>query len=223
MAFVPIDTEFPKWIGVSESVPYLRTVVRLPFYFMALWRAIGKADLAHIFSASYGSFLVATTPAWLVARLRRRKIVIHYHDGRARDHLRKSRFGRMVLRHTREVVVPSGYLVDVFKYFGLGARIVPNVVDLGGFTYRERSTLQPLFVCTRNFEPHYGLDLVIRGFAEVKVEFPDARLRLVGKGPDESSLRTLARELQLTDVEFFGPVSWDKIGRLYERQPGYFS
>ena len=196
-------------------MPYLRTAVRFPFYFISLWQAIGEADIAHIFAASYGSFLVATTPAWLVARARGRKTIIHYHDGRARDHLQKSHFARMVLRHTRQLVTPSGYLVDVFKEFGLRANIVPNIVDLGEFPYRERATLHPILLCTRNFETHYGVDIVIRTFAETKKKFPNARLRLVGKGPDEKALHTLVKELQLPDVEFVGPVPWDKIGRLY--------
>lgn len=215
MTFVPMDTEFPRWLRAIESVPYLRTVVRFPFYFASLWRAIREADTVHIFAASYGSFLVATTPAWLVARARGRKTIIHYHDGRARDHLQRSRFARLVLRHARQLVTPSGYLVDVFKEFGLRAQTVPNIVDLREFPYRERAALRPLLLCTRNFEPHYGVDHIIRAFAEVKKIFPDAQLRLVGKGPDEMALRTLVKELQLSDVEFVGPVPWEKIGRFY--------
>jgi glycosyltransferase involved in cell wall biosynthesis len=215
MRFVPIDTELPRWLRAIEAIPYVRTVVRFPFYLLSLWRGLSKADVAHIFSASYGSFLVATTPAWLLARARGRKVIINYHDGRARDHLRKSRLARTVLRHTGELITPSGYLVDVFKDFGLRSRVVPNVVDLRQFGYRERPVLRPLLLCTRNFEAHYGVDLVIRAFADVKKKFPDAQLRLVGKGPEGQALRALVGELHLADVEFVGPVPWDEIGRVY--------
>jgi L-malate glycosyltransferase len=215
MSFVPIATELPKWLHAVEGVPYARTVFRFPFYLTSLWRAAAKVDIVHIFSASYGSFLVATTPAWLVARLLRRKIIVNYHDGRARDHLQKSRLARVILRRTRILVVPSGYLVEVFNEFGLRARIVPNVVDFREFPFRARPVLRPLLLCTRNFEPHYGVDVVIRAFAEVKRKFSDARLRLVGEGPAEHHLRTLVRELQLEDVEFVGPVPPGEIGRLY--------
>jgi L-malate glycosyltransferase len=215
MNFVPTDLELPQWLSRIEAVPYARTLARLPFYLASLWRAVGRSDIVHIFSASYSSFLVATTPAWIVARVRRRKTVINYRDGRARDHLQRSRVARLILRHTRQLVTPSGYLVDVFKEFGMHARIVPNVVDLREFTYRHRTVLQPVLLCTRNFEAHYGVDLVIRAFTEVKKKFPDALLRLVGKGPEEPAIRALVRELQLEGVEFLGPVPRDKIARVY--------
>ncbi|MFZ0814637.1 MAG: glycosyltransferase, partial [Candidatus Sulfotelmatobacter sp.] len=88
---VPIDPPFPrglKWVG---AVPALRTIVREPFYIRALWRALEGTDVAHIFSASYWSFLLAPVPAWLVARLRKKKVLLHYHSGEARDHLRRFR------------------------------------------------------------------------------------------------------------------------------------
>ena len=215
MIFVPTDLELPQWLRWIEAIPYVRTLARLPFYLSSVWRAVGKSDVVHIFSASYSSFLVATAPAWVIARVRRRKTVINYRDGRARDHLQRSRVARLILRHTRKLVTPSGYLVDVFKEFGMQARIVPNVVDLRQFAYRRRTVLRPILLCTRNFEAHYGVDLVIRAFMEVRKKFPDALLWLVGKGPKEPAIRALVRELQLDGVEFLGPVPRDKIARVY--------
>src|SRR2546422_7883748 len=76
--FVPIDPTLPRWLAWTGSIPYLRTALRMPFYLMALWRALGEVEIAHIFSASYWSFMLAVFPAWLVARLRKRKTVINY-------------------------------------------------------------------------------------------------------------------------------------------------
>src|SRR3989442_254623 len=96
--FVPIDPTLPRWLAWTGRIPYLRTVLRMPFYLMALWRALGEVEIAHIFSASYWSFMLAVFPAWLVARLRKRKTVINYHSAEARDHLRRWRSARAVLR-----------------------------------------------------------------------------------------------------------------------------
>ena len=88
--FIPIDPTLPSPLRWVEHVPFLRTLVRQPLYLLSLWRGLEDADIAHIFSASYWSFLVAPAPAWMIARLRGKKTLIHYHSGEARDHLRRS-------------------------------------------------------------------------------------------------------------------------------------
>lgn len=215
--FIPIDPAMPGWIRWVERVPFLRTLVRTPLYLSALWRGTKHADIVHVFSASYWSFLLAPMPAWLIARLRGKKALIHYHSGEARDHLRRSSIAVRVLRAADRVVVPSRYLVDVFGEFNLRPQVVPNIVDSAQFCYRLRRPLRSRLVCTRGFHPYYGVDTVVRAFALVKEQYPEARLCLVGKGQTESQIRGLVKQLGLSDVHFAGVVSHDEIGRHYDQ------
>ncbi len=185
-------------------MPLLRTVLREPLYAWNLWRGLKDVDVAHIFSASYTSFLLAPLPAWLVARMRAKKTLINYRSGEARDHLQRSRIARRVLQGTDELVVPSGYLVEVFRKFGLTAQIVPNIIDLSQFKFRIRRPLRPHLICTRGFHPYYGIDVVVRAFAEVQRLYPDAQLDLVGGGTLEGSIRDLVEQLNLSNVNFAG-------------------
>jgi len=114
-------------------------------------------------------------------------------------------------------VVPSEYLVNVFREFGLQAQVVANIVDLEQFTFRVRKPLRPHLICTRGFHPYYCIDIVVRAFAEVQRAFPEARLDLVGKGPVEAQIRTLVDELQLSSVNFAGVASRQEIGRYYDQ------
>ncbi len=214
-SFIPIDPVFPCGLKWAEAIPLLRTFVRQPFYLAALWRGLAKVDIAHIFSASYWSFLIGPVPAWSLARVRGKKVVIHYHSGEARDHLRRFRTARPVLANADRLVVPSEYLVEVFREFGLVAHAIPNIVDLSQFTFRERTPLRPHLVCTRGFHPYYRVDLVVRAFAEIQREFPLARLDLVGGGPVEGQIRQLVSRLNLSGVNFAGVVSRQEIGRSY--------
>lgn len=215
--FIPIDPELPHWFAWAERIPYLRTIVREPFYWAALWRGIKDADIAHIFSASYWSFLLAQVPAWLLAKLLGKKTLVNYHSGEARHHLSHWRTTLPVLRRASMLVVPSGYLVDVFREFGLEAKIVPNIVDLIQFSYRPRHLLRPLLLCTRGFGLYYGADVVVRAFAQVKTEFPEAQLCLVGNGAQEREVRDLVRRISLANVKFQGPVSHQGMGRFYDQ------
>ena len=93
---------------------------------------------------------------------------------------------------------------------------VPNIVDLSQFRYRERNPLRPHLVCTRGFSPYYSVDVVVRAFAEVKKEYPEAQLDLVGSGPLESDIRKLVADLNLTGVNFTGVASRQEIGKYYD-------
>lgn len=216
VSFVAVDPPLPRFLAWAESLPGLRTVLREPIYFWHLWRGLKSVDVAHIFSASYWSFLIAPTPAWLVAKLRGKKTVINYRSGEARDHLQRFLSGRYVLARTDCIVTPSSYLVDVFREFGLSAVVVPNLVDLSQFHYRERSPLRPRLVNTRGFSEYYSVDVAVKAFAEVKKEYPEARLDLVGGGPLEHKVRRLVADLKLTGVNFRGIASRDEIGKHYD-------
>src|SRR5207245_218377 len=106
-------------------------------------RELTRADVVHVFSASYSSFLLAPLPAVLIARVLGRPVILNYRSGEAPDHLKRSAIARMALARVDSNVVPSRFLVEVFASFGLDATIVPNIVDLRRFRFRERGPLRP--------------------------------------------------------------------------------
>jgi glycosyltransferase involved in cell wall biosynthesis len=214
--FIAADPPLPFGFGWAEKLRGIRTAIREPAYFWSLWRGLEDVDIAHVFSASYWSFLLAPAPAWFIAKLRSKRVLIHYHSGEARDHFRRFRSGKFVLARADEVVVPSGYLVDVFREFGLRASVVPNVIDLSQFRYRQRDPLRPHLVCTRGFSSYYSVDVVVKAFAQVQEEYADATLDLVGDGPLEIDVRKLVADLRLRNVNFAGVASRDQIGRYYD-------
>jgi glycosyltransferase involved in cell wall biosynthesis len=217
MSFIAVDPPLPRALAWADRVRGLRTVLREPVYFLDLWRGLRGVDVVHIFSAAYWSFLLAPAPAAFFAKVRGKKTLIHYHSGEARDHMSRFRSGPFVLSRVDEIVVPSGYLVDVFGEFGLQATAVPNLVDLSQFHYRQREPLRPHLVCTRGFSRYYSVDVVVRAFAEVRRIFPEARLDLVGAGPLEMEIRKFVEDLKLGGVNFTGVASRGEIGKCYDQ------
>jgi len=215
--FIAADPSLPYGFRWAEKMRGIRTALREPVYFRSLWRELKDVDIAHVFSASYWSFLLSPAPAWFIAKLRSKKVLIHYHSGEARDHLRRFRSAKFVLARADEVVVPSAYLVDVFREFGLRASVVPNVIDLSQFRYRERNPLRAHLVCTRGFSAYYSVDVVVKAFAEVQKQYPNAALDLVGNGPLETDVRKLVADLRLRNVNFAGVALRNEIGRYYDQ------
>ena len=215
VSLVPINPDFPRGLRWLRRLRYMRTVLNQMFYLPSLHR-LRRADVVHIFSASYWSFLLAAAPAIVVARLAGKRVVLNYHSGEAQDHL--ARWGVLVhpwLRMVDEIVVPSAYLRRVFAGHGYPARVVRNVVDLSRFGFRERAPLLPRLVSTRNLEPHYRVDSTLEAFALLKARYPDATLTIAGYGSEESRLAHLVRSLGVDGVRFVGRVEPEDMPGLY--------
>ncbi len=212
---VPVNPVPPGPLRRTVDIKYLRTVTTQLTYWPLLIKELRKADVVHVFSASYFSFLLAPLPAVLIARLLRKPVVMNYRSGEAPDHLRRSAIARATLRRVDRNVVPSRFLHDVFAGFGIGSEIIPNIVDVARFRFRLRERLQPRVLSTRNFESLYNVHCTLRAFAVVQARYPDATLMLVGAGSEGPALRQLVTDLQLRHVTFAGRVSPDDIWQYY--------
>ncbi|HEY6360382.1 MAG TPA: glycosyltransferase family 4 protein [Vicinamibacterales bacterium] len=213
---VPINPVPPPPFRSLLAIKYLRTLVTQLWYWPLLLRELRRADIVHVFSASYASFLLSPLPAVLVARLLRRPVILNYHSGEAPDHLRRSAFARRVMAGWVDLnVVPSPFLRDVLATFGIAADVVPNTMDLRQFAYRVRDPLRPRLLSTRNFEPLYNVPCVVRAFARIQRRYPDASLTLVGGGSQDGVIRSLAASLGLRNVTFAGQVPPSHVARYY--------
>jgi glycosyltransferase involved in cell wall biosynthesis len=212
---VPVNPEPPRLLRFARRIKYLRTVVNELTYLPLLVREIARADVLHVFSASYSSFLLAPLPAMLIGRAMGKPVVLNYRSGEAPDNLQGSAIARRTIKRVDKNIVPSRFLVDVFRGFGIDATVVPNIVDLERFRFRERTPLRPRLVSTRNFEALYNVAATIRAFKIVQDRWPEASLTLVGGGGQESDLRALVAELGLRHVSFVGRVSPEAIAGYY--------
>ena len=216
VAFLPINPRLPSFLRKLQSIKYVRTVTTSILYVLNLLLEVRNYDVIHIFSASYLSFLIAPTPAILVSKLYRKKILLNYHSGEAEDHLRRwSRTTIPILGLVDKVVVPSEYLVRVFAKFGIDACAIFNIIDLDRFEFRKRTPLRPVFLSNRNLEEHYGVDCVLRAFAHIQQQIPDAVLTVVGDGSQRNEIENLASELHLQRTKFTHRVEHAEIDRYY--------
>jgi glycosyltransferase involved in cell wall biosynthesis len=212
---VPINPVPPGPLRHTLRIKYLRTLATQLVYWPTLVRELSRADVVHVFSASYFSFLLAPLPAVLVARSLGKPVLLNYHSGEAPDHLKRSAIARAVLRSVERNAVPSTFLRDVFARFGIDAEVVPNVVDPDCFRFRPRDPLRPRILSTRNFEALYNVADTLRAFAAIQARHPEASLTLVGSGSEEGALKELAESLRLRQVAFAGRVPPEEIWRFY--------
>ena len=101
---------------------------------------------------------------------------------------------------TRHVAVSSGLRDELV---GCGALrsdevvAIPNGVPVGDMVPADRSLETPIIGTVSRLDPDKGLQALIRAFASIRNEWPQARLLLVGDGPGRHELEMLVEELGL--------------------------
>jgi PEP-CTERM/exosortase A-associated glycosyltransferase len=104
--------------------------------------------------------------------------------------------------------------------------VIPNAVDAETFVFgaprdealRKQLGLEGATVIgfIGSFYAYEGLDLLVRALPRVLERRPEARVLLVGGGPQEQALKSLARELGVADkVVFTGRVPHAEVKRYY--------
>lgn len=218
VSVVPVQVNAPYRPALAGRVPVMRAAVRLIPYLLALWRAAGRCDVMHVMANSGWSWHLFAAPALLTGRCRGVPVVVNYRGGEAESFLARShRSVRATMTLAAALVVPSGFLQEVFARFGMPAEIVPNIVNLQRFNNPQtgRAARRRLLVA-RNLEKIYGNDTAIRAFALVKARYPDATLTIAGSGPEDEALKRLASELGLgSSVVFTGRLDPLQMAELY--------
>jgi len=223
VGFLPHNPRLPGFLRRLQKIKYIRTLVTTSLYLALLLLRVRKYDIIHVFSASYYSYTLCALPALFISKRFGKKSILNYRSGQAVGHLAKWKSAVPTIRLADKIIVPSGYLVDVFAGYGLRARAINNIIELDRFVYRERQPLRPVFLTSRLHEPLYNVPCVLRAFAIIQERYPEAKLTVAGDGRLRGDLEALARDLKLRNVEFIGFVPFDEMPALYDAADLYLS
>lgn len=215
---VPVNPPYrPGWVGGVQGV---RALFRLLLYIPALWRALDRVDVVHIMANSGWSWFLFAAPPLVLGRLKKVACIVNYRGGSAERFL--ERFGWAVkpfMRCADATVVPSGFLGEIFVRYGITVQIVPNIIDMERFRWREPPAgqlLSPRIVVTRHLEPIYDVASALRAFQLVRQHVPSATLTIAGTGPELAALERLVAELGIDNaVTFTGSLTVERMAELY--------
>ena len=103
--------------------------------------------------------------------------------------------------NSKIIVIPVGIDVERFK-----PKDKNKMRNQYGFAADERIVL---FI--GRFSQEKGLDLLLRGFIDLKHDLPKARLILVGEGPEEEKIRKTLEEQNIEGVTLMKPLKHERI------------
>ena len=209
----------PAWV---ERLPGIRALFRLIPYLWQLWRTAGKVRLFHVMANSGWSWHLFAAPAIWIGWFRGVRVIVNYRGGEAEEFFSRSfRWIRPSLKKVTQVIVPSGFLADVFKRRGVATVIVPNIVNTDRFSAGDRHPdtvkgASPTLLVTRNLEPLYDIDTALHVLQKVRSTFPGANMIICGSGPERDRLEALAQTLEIdAAVVFTGRVDNEQVAAFY--------
>ncbi len=206
----------PKMVGNLKGI---RAVFRLFDYMLDIIRVTSRVDLIHLMANSGWSWHLFAAPVLWIAWLRGVSVVLHYHGGNAESFFSRSwLLVKPSLKRARVVIIPSGFLQEVFKKRNIKVKLIPNIVDIERFQPNHEKTCSrhPNIVTVRNLEKIYDIGNVIRAFQVVLSKYPRAKLTIAGSGPEEEDLRELSDRLGISESTFFcGKLNYNQIIDLY--------
>ena len=122
-----------------------------------------------------------------------------------------------VLGRADAIVSPTHYLARWADTITPGGQVIPNVVDLNAYRYRDPGPLRPRLLWMRTFQELYDPATAVRTLAELRATGTDASLTMAGqdKGLLDAT-QELARELGVTEhIVFPGFASGEQKTRLF--------
>lgn len=174
-------------------------------------------DVFHIHGCSNWGFFPIVLGV-VVGRKLNKRLVVTYHGGGADGFFEcHARFVRRYLLKVDVNIVLSGFLSDIFSRYEIPHRVVPNVIALEDGIFRQRDVIHPHYISIRSHTPLYNIECIIRAFAEVKNNIPEARLTILGDGPSRKDLEAMVADLGLVDVSFVGRVDNKDVYRYLDK------
>jgi len=139
-------------------------------------------------------------------------------------------FARRAIKSADLLHAWSSNILEGLKKFGADEKkilLMHRGISTDIFTAsgnRVFSSKSPRIVSTRSLYPEYRLDELIRSFVVVKSRYPDAKLSIIGSGPEKQNLEKLAQSLGVAGgVSFPGKLKQTEIAVMLSESDIYVS
>ena len=160
-------------------------------------------------------FIIADAAGWLCKAFKL-PLIMFLHGGNLPEFIKENpRWTRRVLNRAQLLVAPSPFLAGKIGALGYKIAVIPNVIDLDLYSFRERSKIQPRLIWMRSFHSIYHPEMAIKVLAELRQKMPHATLTMAGvdKGL-EKNIKEMAQEKGLAAaVRFPGFLDADAKAR----------
>ncbi len=203
-------------------VSWQNKLLRYLQYFRLLFKHAKNSDIVYAMGP-----VNAGLPAWIAARLRRNKLAMKvvgdyaWEQGVQRfgvtdtiaDFQKKWHYSTVVqflkwlegfvVRHADRVIVPSDYLRGIVLGWGAKAErleVVYNAVEFKAVTPIAKPAGERWLVSVGRLVPWKGMEALVGIMPSIVAEHPEVKLKIIGDGPEMSSLKSKVESLKLNNI-----------------------
>ena len=169
---------------IYKSSSNSKKLLRLLQMCFAIIRYKNKVDYVLIDTYSTSNFYYALLTSQL-CRLFRLKYLPILHGGNLPYRLKQSpKLSSLIFNNSFQNIAPSGYLKYEFEIKGYKSLLIPNVIPIANYTFKERKKITPKLLFVRAFASIYNPTMAIEVLKELKKKYPEATLCMIGPDKD---------------------------------------
>lgn len=197
-----------------RAIPVLQRLLLIPF--RAMLKSFGKPDVVH------SHFYSISAIASILKKKYGIPFVITEHSSKLNkpaeqiSDLDKQLAKKAYQNCDQLICVSEALRKNILQNFGHDSVVIPNMVDNQSFNYLSQAKGDSPFVFASvgNLKPIKAFDKLVEAFDQVK---DDAKLYIIGDGPEKERLNSLISALQLNEkVELLGRLERSEINKVYQ-------
>ena len=194
----------------SSKSNKIRRMIEMCF---AIIRYKNKVEYVLLDTYSTSNFYYALLTSQL-CRLFRLKYLPILRGGNLPYRLKQNtKLSSLIFNNSFQNIAPSGYLKYEFEIKEYTTLLIPNVIPIANYTFKERKKIAPKLLYVRAFASIYNPTMAIEVLKELKKKYPEATLCMIGPDKDGTlkDVKHLINTYGLQDsVEITGVLSKKK-------------
>lgn len=197
-------------------------IIRLLDMLFSVLKWSNKIDYVLIDTYSTKNFYYAFFVSQL-CRIMKLKYIPILHGGNLPNRLKTtSNLSKLIFKNSHCNIAPSNYLKEAFEKEGYSVKFIPNNLEIRHYTFKVRTIFSPKLLYVRAFSEIYNPELLIRTLHELKKDYQEASLCMVGPDKDGTLVKCkeLVNQLELKGSVIFtgklGKLEWHQLSKEYD-------
>lgn len=130
----------------------------------------------------------------------RKPVVLWLHGGALPQFSQRfPQWTQRVMKRGCGIVSPSPYLAHHFSKMGFPVRVIPNVLDLNDYPFKQRAKCSPRLIWMRTFEDAYNPEMAVEVVNRLRLRWPAVSLTMGGQ--DRGWLAVVINRIQDLGLE----------------------